>query len=510
MARQAASVSNASRVETHDQWIIKLRTLRDSGQEVPGRSCHQEWHPLPPGPPPRWFWESPFPPSNISRTLGDWVAKYGPVISLRAGSQVTIVIGRLDAATKIMEKEGGALVDRPRSVAFGEIISNNMHIGVMRSGERFRLLRKAVHTHLQPRAAEAYEGLQCEHARDVILDILRDPKHHVEHVKRFSVSVILRVIYGKSTPTFNDDPEVVRMRQSLKNSESVLLRPGSHLVDIFPILKYVPGFARDLRKYHEFELSLYRDQLGRVKDEMSRKEAGPSFTRTLLENADHRLSYDEMAYLAGSLFGAGSDTTSVAIASFIPAAACHPEAQARVQEELDMVVGRDRAPTFEDWSRLPQLHAFMSEALRWRPVSPTGVTHRATEDIIWNGQIIPAGATVLGCHWAISRDPVAYPDPEKFNPQRWLDSNGQLRTDLWFYTYGFGRRVCPGLHIANRFVYINLALLLWSFRIAERPDAPIDMDSYAEILISRPTSFELDFVPRMEVESLRQMIERGM
>ncbi|KAF9235332.1 cytochrome P450 [Melanogaster broomeanus] len=458
---------------------------------------------LPPGPPARWFWESAFPRSNMARTLADWVAKYGPIISLREGSRVVIVIGSLDAAIDIMEKEGGALVDRPRSVAFGEMLSNNMRILTIGRGERFRRLRKAMHTHLQPKAVEAYQGLQTEHARDVILDILRDPKHHMEHAHRFAVSVILRVTYGKSTPTSKDDPDVIRIQQNMTDIQPVG-RPGAYLVDIFPILRYVPGYGRDLKKYHEFELSLYRDQLGRVKNEMSRKEAGPSFGKTLLETiGDHRLSYDEMAYLAGGLYGAGSDTTSVAISFVIMAAARHPEAQARVQEELDMVVGTDRGesmrcriymydltpplvPTFEDWNSLPQLHAFISEALRWRPVSPTGFPHRATQDIIWRDQIIPAGTIVLGCHWAISRDPVAFPDPERFDPQRWLDPNGQLRTDLRFFTYGFGRRVCPGLHLANGSIYINAALLLWSFRIAERPDAPIDVDAFSDTVITHP------------------------
>ncbi|KAF9241889.1 cytochrome P450 [Melanogaster broomeanus] len=448
--------------------------------------------PLPPGPPACWFWETAFPRS-----------KYGPVISLREGSRVVIVIGRLDAATEIMEKEGGAsLIDL--------MVSNNMRILTMASGERFRRFRKAVHTHLQPKAAEAYEGLQCEHAMDVVLDIMRDPKHHIEHVRRFSAAVILRVIYGKSTPTSTDDAEVVRIQQNITNLRTAS-RPGAYLVDIFPILKYVPGYGRVLRKYHEFELSLYRDQLARVKDAMSRNEASPSFSKKLLENTgDHCLSYDEMAYLAGSQFSAGSDTTSIAITTAIMAAARHPAAQACVQEELDTVVGTDRAPTFMDSNELPQLHAFISEALRWRPVMPIGFVHRATKEIVWRGQIIPAGATVLGCHWAISRDPVAFPNPDKFDPQRWLGTNGQLRTDLRFYTYGFGRRVCPGLHVANRSIYINVALLLWSLHIAERADAPIDVDSLTETIFSRSLSLEVEFIPRMEEERLREMMEVSM
>ncbi|KIK94798.1 hypothetical protein PAXRUDRAFT_142107, partial [Paxillus rubicundulus Ve08.2h10] len=132
------------------------------------------------------------------------------------------------------------------------------------------------------------------------------------------------------------------------------------------------------------------------------------------------------------------------------------------------------------------------------------------------GQCIPAGATVYGCHWAIGRDPIAFPDPDRFNPQRWLDPNGQLRTDIRFYAFGFGRRYvvvcvsCPGLHIANRSLYINLALLLWSFRIMERPDAPIDVNGFADAIISRAPPFEAEFVPRMEEKKLREILGEGI
>ncbi|KAF8555883.1 cytochrome P450 [Imleria badia] len=469
---------------------------------------HKDGVPLPPGPPAMWFWENPMPKQHIAHGLTALVEQYGPVVALRHGGNVTIVIGRMDAAAEIMEKEGGALVDRPHMIAAADILSRGMRLLLAPAGERFRRLRRAAHSHLQPKAAETYEEIQAETAKDVILDILNDPKRYVQHAQRYAASVILRVTYGKTSPTSNDDPEMMRIRQALTNFQ-IALRPGAYLVDRIPWLKYVPGYGRQLKAFHRYELALFRDQLNRVRDDMATNTAGPSFGKTLLEHVDdHRLSDDEMAYLAGSFLGAGLDSTTSGITLMIMAAACHPDAQARVQEELDEVVGRDRVPTFGDRDMLPQLHAFILEALRWRPLAPIGIAHRAMKDIIWGGQCIPAGATVIGCHWAIARDPEVFPDPEMFNPGRWLTEDGRIRTNMHFYTYGFGRRICPGQHVADRSIYMNLALLLWSFRILQRPEAPIDLgpDGFRDTIAFHPKPFEVEFVPRVEERRVREFM----
>ncbi|KAH7922018.1 cytochrome P450 [Leucogyrophana mollusca] len=461
---------------------------------------------LPPGPPARWFWQKALPSANLARAIEGLVSEYGPVISFRQGSQVIVVIGRVQAAWEIMEKEGGALVDRPRSIAAGEILSRGMRLLFERSGERFRRLRRAVHTHLQPKAAETYQGIQTANAQSVILDILDDPKNHQLHARRYAASVILRITYGKSTPTSVNDQEVVRINKVGRNFLSVVL-PGAYLIERIPLLRYVPGYTRDLDQWHDEELQLFTEQVDRVKSEVATNVAGPSFVRTLLENTDnHQLLPDEMSYLAGSLFGAGSDTTASAITILIMAAACHPEAQTRVQEEIDMVVGRERLPSFDDEDSLLQLKAFTHEALRWRPITPIGFAHRATRDIIWRGQCIPEGATVFGNHWAITRDPDVFPDPETFDPQRWLTKDGAFRGDLRTFTYGFGRRVCPGQHVANRSIYINLALLLWSFRLAQNPAAPIDTSAFSGGVIAHAAPFEVIFTPRTEEKVLRDML----
>jgi cytochrome P450 len=410
-----------------------------------------------------------------------------------------------------MEKEGSALADRPRSIAAGEMVSQGLQFVLLRSGERLRLYRKAAHTHLQPKAARAYEDLQLETAKNVIMDILNDPKNHQAHVKRFAASVVLRMVYGKSAPTSSDDPELALIHQSGQNFLRSM-RPGAYLVDVIPLLKWMPGYGRELKEFHNFDVQVYRDRMDRVKLDMETNltASGNSFMRALLENDKHRLSRDEMAFLAGDVFGAGADTSAVATTNMIMAAACHPEAQKRVQEELDMVVGKDRMPTWKDSESLPQVHAYILETLRWRPVTPIGFAHRATQDIVWRGQCIPAGASVFGCHWAISRDPEVFPDPEKFDPQRWIDDDGRLRNNMTSYTFGFGRRVCPGRYVANKSLYINLALLLWSFHIEERADAPIDTFNHADGVVAHVAPFDVRLTPRIEERRLKQMMSESV
>ena len=91
---------------------------------------------------------------------------------------------------------------------------------------------------------------------------------------RYAASVILRLMYGKTTPTSVDDPEVIRGQQSSKNLLNAL-RPGAFLVDRFPLLKYIPGYVKQLKECHNFELRLYRDQMKRVQSEMVGHSAEP-------------------------------------------------------------------------------------------------------------------------------------------------------------------------------------------------------------------------------------------
>ncbi|KAG1750426.1 cytochrome P450 [Suillus paluster] len=464
--------------------------------------------PLPPSPPKAWGLRGHFlPPRSPFLTVAGWVEEYGPVITIRSRFENIVIIGRYKAAVDIMENQGKSLADRPRMVAAGEIFAGGVGIAFLPFGERFRSMRRALHSHLQPKAAGAYEPLQMSHVKNTVLDILDDPDNFQNHVQTYAATTIMKVAYGKNTPTSATDPEVIEINKLIRMTGEIL-RPGAYLVDTIPWLKYLPWYGRDLRLAFERSTKLNMGHLNRVKEQMqSNVNIGPSFAKYMLESSDHfGLTEAETASLAGSFFGAGSNTTAVAICTVLMAAACFPEEQATVQAELDAVIGRHRAPTFADLESLPRLRAFISEALRWRPVAVNGLAHRTTKDVIWGNYCIPAGTTVIGNHWAISRDPEVYPEPHAFKPQRWINDQGRLRDDLKFFVYGFGRRVCPGQHVANRSVFINSLLILWAFRLTLDPTKPLDdMDFMNGEMSKRPCA--LQFETRIPETELRRMMQ---
>ncbi|KAI4524834.1 cytochrome P450 [Schizophyllum commune] len=453
--------------------------------------------PLPPGPKGHWLWGVSIPDAlYVPRTQ-----IYGPIFSYRQGpfSPVTVVIGRMKPAVEIMEKEGAATMDRPRQIAAGETLSGGMRLLLTPAGERFRKLRKALHSHLQPKSIATYAPTMMAMAKQHLLDIVDDPERHQDHAKRYAAAVVMVLAYGKVPKGF-DDPEVQAVNRCLTRL-GVSLRPGVWKVDVYPWLRFIPGYLRWLQDGHQEELNLFKTQLELVKQRKARND--PSLKEcfgiyVIEQQKALGLSDGEAAYLAGSMFGAGSDTTASAISVSVMAAATHPEAQEKVAQELETVIGRARAPTYADKDSLPQTMAFVLESFRWRPVTAGGGAHKATKDLIWEGYRIPAGATVYGNVWSVGRDPAYFPDPEAFNPQRWLDDEGRLREDMKNYPFGFGRRVCPGSHMATASVFLNTALLLWAFKLKSDPARPINVLAFTESANAHPQPFAVRWESRFK------------
>ncbi|KAK0442523.1 cytochrome P450, partial [Desarmillaria tabescens] len=207
---------------------------------------------------------------------------------------------------EIMEKGGSQTSDRPRSIAGSETFSGGLRSIMLNDTPRWRILYRAFHSHWKTDKAAAYEPLQLHHAKKLILNILDNPVGLTMHANTYAASVIFTLTYGKTTPTTLDDPDLQDMVRDSRRFRMVIL-PGAYLVDTIPILRWVPGYLAELKRWHQDSLVLIRRCLGRIQTRMDAEEDVPAcFRKDLLNNK--KMTFDQAAYFAGAMFGAGSNT----------------------------------------------------------------------------------------------------------------------------------------------------------------------------------------------------------
>ena len=174
----------------------------------------------------------------------------------------------------------------------------------------------------------------------------------------------------------------------------------------------------------------------------------------------------------GSLLGAGTETTAVALSWAWYLLAKNPEAECALRNEVDSVLGA-RRPTFDDLARLAYTRMVINETLRLYPPAPA-ISRTAIGDDEVCGFKIRSGSTVLTSQWVTHRSPLYWEEPEKFDPQRFAPERSRGRHDYAYYPFGGGPRMCIG----DRFSLMEqtLALAMTAQRFQVRIDHEVVPD----------------------------------
>ena len=169
---------------------------------------------------------------------------------------------------------------------------------------------------------------------------------------------------------------------------------------------------------------------------------------------------------AMTIFLAGHETTSVALTWTMYLLSQHPDVEARLHREIGAVIG-DRLPAPADVPNLPFAERILSESLRLYP--PAWILGRlATQAVEVGGYVLPSGSTAVMCQYAVHHDPRWWPDPYRFDPDRWLPGAAADRPKFAYFPFGGGPRLCIG----EGFAWMEGILLLvtlaqrWRFRLA--------------------------------------------
>ena len=191
------------------------------------------------------------------------------------------------------------------------------------------------------------------------------------------------------------------------------------------------------------------------------------------EDTGERMSDQQLRDECVTLFAAGHETTAVSMAWTLHLLTQHPDVLARLQTEAKTVLGDTRTPPPDAFRSLPYAMQVVQESLRLYP--PAWIMSRlALADDPIGPYTIPAGATALVSPYLLHRDPVSWPDPERFDPERFAPGEPHERHSYAYLPFGGGPRLCIGNQFALMEMQILLAMLVRTFTVKPASDQRIE------------------------------------
>ncbi|CAF4995242.1 unnamed protein product, partial [Rotaria sp. Silwood1] len=231
---------------------------------------------------------------------------------------------------------------------------------------------------------------------------------------------------------------------------------------IFKLLPQGRNHDRYLKIVHEFTKKVIDDRAQEFHADENRGKRSAFLDLLLKQMNDEHLTLLDIQEEVDTFMFEGHDTTAAAINFTCFMIALHPEVQQKLHEEIDRVFENDhnRPCTMEDLNELNYLECVIKETLRLFPSVPF-IAREVQEDFMYNGYKILQGSTAVLFIYYIHRDPKHFPDPDRFDPDRFLPENSHDRSAFAFVPFSAGSRNCIG----QRFAMLEeKAVLSWILR----------------------------------------------
>ncbi|EJF56159.1 cytochrome P450 [Dichomitus squalens] len=449
---------------------------------------------LPPGPPGLPILGNLFdiPPVEPWHVFYKWARQYGvnsgEVVYLQVLGRPVVLLNSVQACNDLFEGRHAIYSDRPHFPLM-DLMGSGWDIPMMTYGQKWRTLRRIFSTKYS--VASSLVSFYDEHRRSSVVflqHVLNSPNEWANHIRLRQGQTIMGATYG--IPIESRQDPLIRTADEYMGAVSLALSPAMWLVN--PLWMTIPGVRQWRRSAEELRTKPFM----MAKEAFNKGIGRPSYVTSFLQEGH----VDEQAICdtAAVAYGAGYETSVISADVFFLAMVLYPDVRNRAQEELDRVVGNDRLPDFTDRDRLPYISAIMKEVLRWHPPAPTGVPHLLQEDDVYNGFYLPKGTVVMGNVWGLLHNPEMYPEPERFMPERFIRDGAFdcSANDPSRFTFGFGRRVCPGRVFSEDSIWLLAARFLSVFDISPADPKALPEVSFTGGAAPRVKPFECIIRPR--------------
>jgi cytochrome P450 len=421
-------------------------------------------------PGPRAFW----PVGHVVQFRRDPLAllarvarEYGDVARFNAATQTVYVLNHPDHIRDLLVthharfKKGRALQRAKRLLGEGLLTSEADFWRRQRRLAQPAFHRQRVNAYAETMVAYA-EKTSARWRDGVTLDV-------ADEMMRLTLAVVGKTLFDAEVES--DADEVGAALTEVMSLFGYLMLPFSELLEKLPL----PPRRRFERARARLDRVIYRIIEERRREGRDRGDLLSTLLHAVDEEGDRTGMTDEqLRDEAMTIFLAGHETTANALAWTWYLLSQNPEAEARLHAELEEVL-EGRPPAAEDYARLRYTEMVVAEAMRLYP--PAWALGRlALEDHEVGGYLIPRGSLVLVSQYVMHRDPRFWPEPGRFDPERFTPEAKAARPQFAYFPFGGGPRRCIGEGFAWMEAVLILAALArrWRLRLPPGTHVPTE------------------------------------
>jgi cytochrome P450 len=410
----------------------------------------------PPGPPGNFLiGVSPFRARDPLVLVTGWAREFGDIFHYRFLHLHVYFF----AAPEYIEQ---ILVTQQRKFIKGRVFQANRELfgsGLLTSeGDFWQRQRTLIQPSFHRERIAAYARTMVDHSQRM-LETWRDGDTRDVHREMMSLTlgIAARTLFSV---------EIAEESARIGGALDVVLVVSANPRRLLRLMRMLPlpselRYRRAVRDLDEIVFGIIRDR--RTSTSTSAEDAG-DLLGTLLSVRDENgkpMTDQQLRDETLTLLLAGHETTSTALTWTWYLLSQHPEVEQKLHAELKKVLG-ERPPTAEDLPRLPYTERVVKESLRLYPPA-SAILRLAVEESEIGGYKIPKNSSIGMSAWVTHHDPRFFPDPEKFDPDRWTDEFQRSLPRFAFFPFGGGPRVCIGAQFAMMEAVLVLATVAQKF-----------------------------------------------
>ncbi|KAK4735186.1 hypothetical protein R3W88_009447 [Solanum pinnatisectum] len=410
------------------------------------------------------------------RSLHKLSKKYGPVMLLHFGSKPVIVASSVDAARDIMKTLDLVWSNRPKS-SFAD--------GHFYGSKDVVFFCYVLHL-LSNKRVQSYRHVREEETSNMI-DKIRQHCDSVMNLRDvlsgMTNNIISRVNIGR---TYNEGESGIALKAYLE--EILLLAGVFNIGDYIPWLKWlnkVNGLDTRVKKVAKgldaFLERVIEERVIRNKNTEHSRDEAKDFVDVLLEIQNGKetgfpLQRDTLKAILLDVFVAGTDSTYTVLEWTMTELLRHPRVMKKLEDEVRELAPGKTEITEDDLRNMYYLKAVIKETLRLHAPVPLRVPRESMEEVKLLDYHIPAKTQGLVNAWAMGRDPLLWDDPEEYRPERFLNSDIDVKgQNFELIPFGAGRMGCPGMTFAIIINELAVTRIVHKFNLALPKEEDLDM-----------------------------------